>query len=1116
MMFKACKIIYTILYILYIMGNDQSSGRDARSVRITSNNSNITPTFVGQILSAINNTTNNLVQRQNSLFNPNNENIQPAQINNRVGFNKNKSEIKGFIDIDNISFKTVTMILSDLNQSLLESYSITEELKPVLSYNGITDNNIKVDLYDKYRFALIHVPLKENISQSDIIFDHVENDSSLIYSDFSSKKLILESFEKIHKVINELYSMIYLEKLSNNNNTVLSFIENLADESGSYLCSIRCLLRYNNLYRNYNVYFVLSYFSFQSYLDNFSYQKELNLLIDRFSVINRFLNYCRLVVDEPTVKQNLLQGKTNDGTKNTFTGFIDQYRYSRYNLNMQDLFCYIANTTFPINYLLEEKYPYWTNVKDNKFLPKTDLSIDSIAVEIFDNYKSSYGEMKLNYSFPIHYYFENGIKVSFVQLININGTDYIMGAGVNLVDIISESIILKGDNKITGNLSIIDEQTNNYIFDVNTVKKQLFSVYNTGIGTNNPKSKLDIVDCGLVDVIDIIDMISVKCNQINFNINGLRNYIKQNGDSNLTNYFNTQYIDPLIDGTKQDNLFKQSLSDCITMIKVNIDQDNDVILSDVQNVYSFYYPQWHNKMVKEIIEYEQQDKQAAKMYMDATYDILSSNFYFDGSLRIAHLSWIGGIRLSIGYGFRVNNVQYVIRIGVDIQNKLSVETNNNIMNFINTLVAHGNRTQLFVSSLNPPNYIINKGNVYTNEIIKRQIYNYPSGKLFKYVINVANIQQTTIQELDINNYSPLTPEKTFESLINSEEEFQLKNKLTLISVKLLKYYSAYWNTASGYKFFPFFTSNTYGLIHCEDDYYDYVSVFFVKSVENKINGRIITFYSFETKLVDVINHSVNIQGDFKLTGDLYVHDKNLDETFLFTDADNRFFGLNTTQVYGNYSTSYATTTNNTLAKHNCYIRSKTYPNTVIERTAEKEQLLTTPDIKGNYTSYFYFKNYSSSTFRRHSNYFNFSKMAEYSKLSRSPGTIDIPNAFGYNKPNVYCYGTDINYEVKDQTGVIKELGCLSVGIENVKENGNINGAFYVNVNDKIPGQNNIYERNILYVSNDSNLYANNLTSNGLVFGGHPDQPRVDPLQNKLWVDDDGNLRFGNKKVILQD
>jgi hypothetical protein len=65
-------------------------------------------------------------------------------------------------------------------------------------------------------------------------------------------------------------------------------------------------------------------------------------------------------------------------------------------------------------------------------------------------------------------------------------------------------------------------------------------------------------------------------------------------------------------------------------------------------------------------------------------------------------------------------------------------------------------------------------------------------------------------------------------------------------------------------------------------------------------------------------------------------------------------------------------------------------------------------------------------------------------------------------------------------------------------------------------------RSVRFTSNNPNITSssvdidnvNNLTCNGLVFG-HPGQPRVDPLQNKLWVDDDGNLRFGNKKVILQ-
>ena len=66
-------------------------------------------------------------------------------------------------------------------------------------------------------------------------------------------------------------------------------------------------------------------------------------------------------------------------------------------------------------------------------------------------------------------------------------------------------------------------------------------------------------------------------------------------------------------------------------------------------------------------------------------------------------------------------------------------------------------------------------------------------------------------------------------------------------------------------------------------------------------------------------------------------------------------------------------------------------------------------------------------------------------------------------------------------------------------------------------------RSVKFTTNNPNITSTNvdvdnvinLTCNGLVFGGHPDQTRVDPLQNKLWMDDNGNLRFGNKKVILE-
>jgi hypothetical protein len=56
-------------------------------------------------------------------------------------------------------------------------------------------------------------------------------------------------------------------------------------------------------------------------------------------------------------------------------------------------------------------------------------------------------------------------------------------------------------------------------------------------------------------------------------------------------------------------------------------------------------------------------------------------------------------------------------------------------------------------------------------------------------------------------------------------------------------------------------------------------------------------------------------------------------------------------------------------------------------------------------------------------------MVEYGKLCRNTENTGKPNAFGIDASNVYCYGADRNYEVKDKTGLVKEIGCLAMGIE---------------------------------------------------------------------------------------
>mgnify|MGYP000552970269 CR=1 FL=1 len=439
--------------------------------------------------------------------------------------------------------------------------------------------------------------------------------------------------------------------------------------------------------------------------------------------------------------------------------------------------------------------------------------------------------------------------------------------------------------------------------------------------------------------------------------------------------------------------------------------------------------------------------------------------------------------------------------------------------------------QNLVKNKTKPTLVVNENVSKINR--DNRILNNPNGKLFKYIIDMANKDNTTIQELNIDTYEPLTPVKTYNSLTSSEDDFQLRNKISTLGIKLTDFYSAYWGAGSSYSYKPFFREGQYGILHCENDYYDYCATVWLEKIDttSKPGSNLLTFYSFELKLVDVINPSLRVHGDTRLEGDLYIQDSEKEENFIFADANNHFLGINTTQVYGNYSNVYDTTTGIPLAKHSVYIRSKTYPNTVIERNAEKDYLVENPQFKvDGYTDYYYFKNYSTSTARRQSDYFTFQEMVDYGKQCRNTENTIKPNAFGFNKANVYCYGADRNYEVKDKTGLVKEIGCLAMGIENLESITDVPGvsnstdaraAFSVNVIDRVPGTMNVLERNIMYCSNDSNLYVNNVTTNGVRLGGHPDTPySSDDLSKLLWVDTDSNgkarLRFGDKVVNLSD
>ena len=71
--------------------------------------------------------------------------------------------------------------------------------------------------------------------------------------------------------------------------------------------------------------------------------------------------------------------------------------------------------------------------------------------------------------------------------------------------LLDQSMIVNGDNTISGNFFVNDSYNNN-MFKVDNVNKTITNTYKVGIGIEEPKSILDIKDTTINDVLDEIDV----------------------------------------------------------------------------------------------------------------------------------------------------------------------------------------------------------------------------------------------------------------------------------------------------------------------------------------------------------------------------------------------------------------------------------------------------------------------------------------------------------------------------------------------------------------------------------------------------------------------------------
>jgi hypothetical protein len=961
-------------------------------------------------------------------------------IHGKVGINQDLHEIKGLLDIDNLSNENILTIvdkISDLNNT---SYYIVNEIKDSILNNGTF--NISADYTNE--IIILKVPIKIKIEESDISFLHKPSNI------FKTNKFSNDSFLKIQLIINEINRMnIEIENynVQEGKKLIMSFVELLNDNEYYYVCSLKAI------FKGSDIYFVMSFTLVQNIMVDNSYSKIFTKLINKLSSLNRIVNYSILVINLPSIYNKLIEGDSI----NSFTKYIQDGEFNnRFGLEQPSfIWCnqHFSGNTLDYNnsgkYLFAEDYPEY-NLKKFKdvFIPNTNRTIADIEFQSLSYYQNNYGLFKTSQNFIVHYLFNKGEKISFLNKIMIKGNEYFIGVGINLSDYIDLNIISTGDNKITGNLYIEDENSAT-IFAVDTEYNKIVNMYKTGFGTDYPKTIIDVNDSGITDIINIIKNMASQEHSLNLNIEFIKN-IDTITAVNIDNCINSQFIN--LDGTIG---YKQTKDDYFYCYPAPIN-DNP---NDFENIYVWLYRNWDNKKFINI------DDKNNKLIINNFIDIVLNNFKkeynFVNARTISTNDWTFGKKFRSRRLFKnkTDNKTYLFGNGINIGNyNLKINNNGNISTFFENIDYMNLYLENFIIRYNNiditsiPNYksVNDYFSIISNIVSPKQF------TLKKIVTDFTDYYNTKVYDIDFNTkvVSGNDLNKTIYQIQNINE----RSKYLLMLTNINSIYSKNNNNPQ------LFNKEDYGIINIEDNFADYISLFYC----SEVTATSVTLISIELQINTIINPSVDIRGDLRVKGDTYFHNNNTNTDFVSIDTNESFLGIGTNERYVNYSNNYISTTNNDLSRHKFIVSGRNYPVAVVERLAEIEpQRDTTTNNIINYPDFAleYFTNRVGLSGRRKSNYYTVKEMKEYADKYTS---IAIGGPYK-GQPVKYRYGIDFGFEIQDSTQITREIGAIQMVIDDIDSNNNILAGFSVETVDisKISNESVSVARQLMYINNDS-------------------------------------------------
>ena len=623
-------------------------------------------------------------------------------------------------------------------------------------------------------------------------------------------------------------------------------------------------------------------------------------------------------------------------------------------------------------------------------------------------------------------------------------------------------------------MAILDDETNVPVFSVNREKKQTSSVYHTGIGNINPQTMLDVTDCGITDIINVINDMAKRYNLINYNSQNFINALTQSEDE-AVQFIENNFIDPTTN--------KEVVQD-INGYLVLRTMPNNLNNLDTYVLYSYLYPNWKNNTLNQLLDNNKNDNKAIIFAINADATMFETYNIFDNCNIINVFPWVAGIKINVNKTVNVNNKFYKLGLGINTQQYVTYESNDNIQKFFACLLSYNFQLQ---------DIVIRKKSIDSAQILNQEkasdvryqyAQQYPIQTLVQYTIDLTDINKMTIANLD---YSSL--EESNKQVFSSIKDMNLATKLSLFFYNLKKFYTT-------------INEDDYGVLVFEDKYTDFVSLFWCCGK----SANTITLISLELKINSIVIPSLSLKGDLMVKGDSYFSDGT--RNYVFIDTQQQFMGVNSSEILNKYNTSIDNIKYSklNLSKQNMVVSSNLYPNFVAERIPLGEQIIDSsaipqPNIKSGY-----FSAVSAMTIRRTSNNYSFQDMFDYSQQYSDPKAGYIkPNPQGFTSmlgtstaetpiSTKYTAGPSFVYEIKDNTGATNILGRNYMGIDRMSSDGIITKAgFGIQVNDIDNGST---YRDLLYVDNDSQLSVNSIR-----LGGH-----------LLTVDKNGNLLFDGKKV----